>query len=116
MRYLPKSAADRELMLHDIGVGSIDEFFNAIPREYRLNRDLNVPRQMAESEIIDYFRERSQENAAGYAVFLGAGAYHHYPGIVMSEHGLADFLDRVPHASQWRSSSRTRSAGSFNGR
>src|SRR5260370_32853064 len=33
---------------------------------------------MAESEIIDYFRQRADTNAAGYAVFLGAGAYHHY--------------------------------------
>ena len=83
MRYLPKSPADRELMLNEIGVNSIDEFFKAIPGEYRLNRDLKVPRQMAESEIIDYFRERSQENAAGYAVFLGAGAYHHYRPVII---------------------------------
>jgi len=83
MRYLPKSPADRELMLREIGVHSIDEFFQAIPGEYRLNRDLKVPRQMAESEIIDYFRERSQENAAGYSVFLGAGAYHHYRPVII---------------------------------
>src|SRR5579859_3183741 len=83
MRYLPKSPADRELMLREIGVHSIDDFFQAIPGEYRLNRDLNVPRQMAESEIIDYFRDRSQENAAGYAVFLGAGAYHHYRPVII---------------------------------
>ena len=70
-------------MLHEIGVRSIDDFFKAIPGEYRLNRDLNVPKQMAESEIIDYFRERSQENAAGYAVFLGAGAYHHYRPVII---------------------------------
>jgi glycine dehydrogenase subunit 1 len=83
MRYLPKSPADRELMLREIGAHSVDDFFKAIPGEYRLNRDLKVPRQMAESEIIDYFRERSQENAAGYAVFLGAGAYHHYRPVVI---------------------------------
>src|SRR5213595_3466901 len=70
-------------MLREIGVHSVDDFFKAIPTEYRLNRDLKVPRQMAESEIIDYFRERSQENAAGYAVFLGAGAYHHYRPVII---------------------------------
>ena len=62
MRYLPKSPADRETMLREIGVHSVDDFFKAIPAEYRLNRDLNVPRQMAESEIVDWFRERSREN------------------------------------------------------
>jgi len=83
MRYLPKSPADRELMLREIGVDSIDEFFKAIPGEYRLNRDLKIPRQMGESEIIDYFRQRSQENAAGYTIFLGAGAYQHYRPVVI---------------------------------
>jgi len=77
MRYLPKSPADRTQMLREIGCKSIDDLFAPIPAAYRLKRDLKVPRQMAESEIIDYFRERAETNAAGYAVFLGAGAYHH---------------------------------------
>ena len=83
MRYLPKSPTDRQQMLADIGVKSIDKLFAPIPGQYRLSRDLNVPRQMAESEIIDYFRQRSQENAAGYVTFLGAGAYNHYRPVVI---------------------------------
>jgi glycine dehydrogenase subunit 1 len=83
MRYLPKSPADREQMLREIGCKSIDDLFAPIPPEYRLNRDLKVPRQMAESEVIDYFRQRAEANAAGYAVFLGAGAYHHYRPVVI---------------------------------
>ena len=83
MRYLPKSPADREQMMREIGIKSIDELFAPIPAEYRLNRDLKVPRQMAESEIIDYFRGCAETNAAGYAVFLGAGAYHHYRPVVI---------------------------------
>src|SRR6185369_9043930 len=83
MRYLPKSPADREAMLKAIGCKSIDDLFAPIPAEYRLNRDLKVPRQMAESEIIDYFNARADHNAAGYALFLGAGAYHHYRPVVI---------------------------------
>ena len=83
MRYLPKSPADREEMLREIGVASMDELFSHIPSEYRLNRDLKVTRQMAESEIIDYFRARAAESAAGYACFLGAGAYNHYRPVVI---------------------------------
>jgi glycine dehydrogenase subunit 1 len=83
MRYLPKSPADRQQMLRAIGCKSIDDLFAPIPAEYRLNRDLNVPRQMAESEIIDFFRDCAEKNAAGYAVFLGAGAYHHYRPVVV---------------------------------
>jgi glycine dehydrogenase subunit 1 len=83
MRYLPKSPADREAMLKTIGLRAVDELFAPIPAEYRLSRDLKVPRQMAESEIVDYFRERSRENAEGYMSFLGAGAYSHYRPIII---------------------------------
>src|SRR4051794_7759591 len=83
MRYLPKSPADRAQMMREIGCKSIDDLFAPIPAEYRLNRDLKVPRQMAESEIIDYFHARADNAASGYALFLGAGAYHHYRPVVI---------------------------------
>jgi glycine dehydrogenase subunit 1 len=83
MRYLPKSPQDRLAMLKAIGAGSIDDLFAPIPSEYRLTRDLKVPRQMAESEIVDWFRERSRENGDGHATFLGAGAYHHYRPVII---------------------------------
>ena len=56
MRYLPKSPAEREQMLAEIGAASIDELFAVIPAGHRLNRDLNLPHAYAESEIIDYFK------------------------------------------------------------
>ncbi len=83
MRYLPKSPADRAAMLKQIGARSIDDLFAPIPGEYRLNRDLKIPRQMAESEIVDWFRERSRENGDGHATFLGAGAYYHYRPVII---------------------------------
>src|ERR1700745_698901 len=93
MRYLPKSPADRKAMLNTIGVGSIDDLFAPIPAEYLLNRDLKVPRQMAESEIVDWFRERSRENGDGHCTFLGAGAYYHYrPVIIDSLISRGEFL------------------------
>src|SRR5246127_2018289 len=93
MRYLPKSRADREAMLKAIGVRSIDDLFAPIPPEYRLNRDLAIPRQMAESEIVDWFRERSRESGEIQANFLGAGAYYHYrPVIIDSLISRGEFL------------------------
>jgi glycine dehydrogenase subunit 1 len=83
MRYLPKSESDRNTMLAEIGAESIDDLFAAIPAEYRLTRDLKIPRQYAESEIIDYFRDCAAENAQGYVSFLGAGAYSHYRPVVI---------------------------------
>src|SRR5579859_7358981 len=83
MRYLPKSPAERERMLAEIGAAAIDDLFSIIPEEYRLTRDLDVPRQQAESEIVDYFRAAGEKNATGYASFLGAGAYRHYRPVVI---------------------------------
>jgi glycine dehydrogenase subunit 1 len=83
MRYLPKSPGERIEMLQQIGAASIDDLFSTIPQEYRLERDLAVPRQMAESEIVDYFRNAASKNAAGYTSFLGAGAYRHYRPVVI---------------------------------
>ncbi|MFZ1134719.1 MAG: aminomethyl-transferring glycine dehydrogenase subunit GcvPA [Candidatus Korobacteraceae bacterium] len=83
MRYLPKSQSDRETMLSDIGVKSVDDLFAAIPAEYRLAGDLKIPRSYAESEIVEFFRDRAAENGQGYATFLGAGAYSHYRPVVI---------------------------------
>ena len=83
MRYLPKSPADRKAILKAIGARSIDDLFAPIPAQYRLDRDLKVPRQMAESEIVDWFRQRSKENGLEYTSFLGAGAYMHYRPVII---------------------------------
>jgi glycine dehydrogenase subunit 1 len=83
VRYLPKSPQDRKEMLEEIGVASIDALFASIPEEYRLTRDLNIPRQQSESEILDRFKKFAGENAAGYASFLGAGAYRHYRPVII---------------------------------
>src|SRR5208283_3428975 len=83
MRYLPKSPTDRAAMLQAIGIRSVDELFAPIPAEYRLARDLAIPRQMAESEIVDWFKQRAKENGEGYTSFLGAGAYSHYRPVVI---------------------------------
>ena len=83
MRYLPKSPTDRAEMLAEIGVKSIDDLFATIPAEYQLHRDLAIPRQHSESEIVDRFRAFAGNNATGYASFLGAGAYRHYRPVVI---------------------------------
>jgi glycine dehydrogenase subunit 1 len=83
MRYLPKSPAERKEMLAEIGAASIDDLFASIPAEYRLDRDLDVPRQQAESEIVQYFRAAGDRNSTGVASFLGAGAYRHYRPVII---------------------------------
>ncbi len=83
MRYLPKSPSDRVAMLQEIGVSSIDDLFSTIPAEFQLHRDLDIPRQHGESEIIDRFRQFAAKNAIGYTSFLGAGVYRHYRPVLI---------------------------------
>ncbi|MGA7886607.1 MAG: aminomethyl-transferring glycine dehydrogenase subunit GcvPA [Acidobacteriaceae bacterium] len=83
MRYLPKSDAERAAMLREIGASSIDDLFAIIPEEYRLRRDLAIPRQMGEQEIVDHFKAAAAKNANGYASFLGAGVYRHYRPVII---------------------------------
>ncbi len=88
MRYLPKSPQDRIDMLAVIaeitpGVSSIDDLFSTIPAEYQLKRDLAIPRQHGESEIVDAFKDFAGRNATGYTSFLGAGVYRHYKPVLI---------------------------------
>ena len=82
MRYLPKSASERQEMLDAIGVRSAEELFHSIPQEFRLKRALNLPGPLSEAELIQYFRERAAENSVGYTSFLGAGVYNHLRSVV----------------------------------
>ena len=82
MRYLPKSPAERQVMLAKIGVKSIEELFSSIPEAYRLNKPLNLPGPYSEQEVIEYFQARAGENSAGYTSFLGAGVYNHLRSVV----------------------------------
>src|SRR6266853_1405190 len=83
MRYIPNSAADRQQMLAEIGIDSIEQLFSGIPERSRLQRLLHIPKALTEPELIDYFRERAARNAVDYTSFVGAGVYrHHIPIIV----------------------------------
>src|SRR6202165_3181349 len=80
-------------MLSAIGVDSLEELFSNLPAEVRLNRPLAIAPGKSEYEIVDYFRDRGDQNANGYASFLGAGVYHHYrPVLVDTVVSRGEFL------------------------
>ena len=82
MRYLPKSPSERQEMLDAIGVHSVDELFQSIPKNLRLGEPLPLPGALSETEIIQYFQARAAENSLGYSSFLGAGVYQHLRSVV----------------------------------
>lgn len=65
-------------MLATLGVDSIEQLYSHLPKEVLLDRPLAIAPGKSEYEIIDWFRARGDENAVGYACFLGAGVYYHY--------------------------------------
>ncbi|MGA3072536.1 MAG: aminomethyl-transferring glycine dehydrogenase subunit GcvPA [Bryobacteraceae bacterium] len=93
MRYLPKSDSERREMLEACGVESPEDLFAHLPEAVRLKRPLQLPPGISEYEIVDYFRRRGDENANGYASFLGAGVYAHYrPVLVDTVVSRGEFL------------------------
>jgi glycine cleavage system P protein (glycine dehydrogenase) subunit 1 len=85
MRYIPNTDADRQVMLEAIGLPAVEDLFSGIPDGLRFAGPLNIPKALAEQEVLRHMRTLAGHNAnvEDYAAFLGAGAYHHFiPSIV----------------------------------
>ncbi len=82
MPYIPHTAEDVRAMLDRIGVGSIDDLFDEIPRELRVDSLPGVPEPLSEMEISRLAAGRAAGD--GHPLnFIGAGAYeHHIPAPV----------------------------------
>ena len=92
-------------MLKEIGATSIDDLFSTVPEQFRLTRDLDIPRQHGEQEVIEAFKAFAAQNATGYSSFLGAGAYRHYRPVlidVLSQRGefLTSYTPYQPEIAQ----------------
>ncbi|MEW8958788.1 MAG: aminomethyl-transferring glycine dehydrogenase subunit GcvPA [Moorella sp. (in: firmicutes)] len=82
MTYIPTTAAERRQMLAACGADRMEELFNDIPSAVRLGRELNLPRPMAEGEVLRHMEELAGKNKR-LVSFLGAGAYEHFiPSVV----------------------------------
>ncbi|WP_028992094.1 aminomethyl-transferring glycine dehydrogenase subunit GcvPA [Thermoanaerobacter thermocopriae] len=83
--YLPISSHDEKEMLTSIGKSSVEELFENIPKEVRLNRSLNLAKPMSEIELKRHIKRYAEQNRnlEELISFLGAGVYDHYiPSIV----------------------------------
>ena len=92
--YLPHTEADRQTMLSAIGVESVEDLFVDIPKNLRLDRSLDLPQALAESELVSKLQHLAalNSNMAEYTCFLGAGAYDHYiPSTVGYVTGRSEF-------------------------
>ncbi|HWG30308.1 MAG TPA: aminomethyl-transferring glycine dehydrogenase subunit GcvPA [Steroidobacteraceae bacterium] len=82
MAFIPHTSADVQEMLAAIGVSSIEQLFEEIPKELRARAMRGVPSQLNEMEIGRLMSERARMDGRPLC-FIGAGAYeHHIPSAV----------------------------------
>jgi len=93
--FLSLTDSDRAEMLAAIGVGSIEELFEQIPKGVRLGRKLDLEPALSEAELMRHLEELAARNVHTGAElsFLGAGIYDHYvPAVVDAILSRGEFL------------------------
>ena len=82
MPFIPHTDKDTAEMLAAIGAESIDDLFDEIPAELRIDNLDGIPDALSEMQISRLMRERAAMDGAP-ACFIGGGAYeHHIPAAV----------------------------------
>lgn len=84
MSYIPHTETERQQMLAAIGVTTIEDLFEAVPASHRFPA-LDLPGPMSEMEVAAEMAALAEanEHAGDFALFRGAGAYHHFiPSVV----------------------------------
>ena len=85
MPYIYNTPQDQQDMLEAIGVSAIEELFDQIPPEVRLERPLDLAPAHCEMELSQHLSNLASQNlhAANSVCFLGGGSYDHFvPAVV----------------------------------
>jgi glycine dehydrogenase subunit 1 len=75
MDFIPTNDADKQNMLNQIGVKSVDDLIQTL--KPRLQDKLDLSRPLSELELVNQLRFLSQKNKL-LKYFIGAGSYNHY--------------------------------------
>ena len=93
--YNVHTRSDILAMLETMGLLSVDQLFDDIPAQVRLQRELELPAPLGEWELQRDVREMAALNlgSTSHVCFLGAGAYDHYiPAVVDAIASRGEFL------------------------
>jgi glycine dehydrogenase subunit 1 len=93
--YTSATDRDREEMLAEIGVSSIDDLFADVPAGMRLDRALALGEGLSEQEVFEELRALAARNVStdDELSFLGAGMYDHYiPALIDSITQRSEYL------------------------
>jgi glycine dehydrogenase subunit 1 len=94
VRFAPHTDDDVREMLDALGLSGLDDLFDQIPPEVRLDRPLDLPDGVSEMELLaDMAALASRDRSAEDLVcFAGGGAYDHYvPSVVWALAGRSEF-------------------------
>src|SRR3954465_1663443 len=94
-RYTSATDQDRRDMLARIGVGSVEDLFEAIPSKLRLRDPLNLPEGMSEQDVYEHLASFAKRNrhADEEVTFVGAGMYDHYqPALIDTLISRSEFI------------------------
>ena len=92
MRYIPNSPADRQAMLAEIGVDSIEQLFSGIPEKLRLRRLLDIPKALSEPELLGVLPATGSTEFRRTRDVYRSG---NLPALHSDHHRCADFALRV---------------------
>lgn len=86
-RFLPTTNNDKQNLLTQCGVNSIEDLLKGIPEEIQFKNTLNLGQPLSEYEIKQKLssilkKSRNKQNALS---FLGAGVYDHYAPAVINQ-------------------------------
>ena len=93
--YNVHTKGDIQKMLSTMGLTSVEQLFEDVPINVRLNRDLDLPVTLSEWELMRDVRAMSALNSSSltHKCFLGGGAYEHYiPAVVDAIVSRGEFL------------------------
>ncbi len=92
--FIPHTESETREMLKELDLGSIEDLFIDVPKEYRFP-NLDLPPALSEMEAFSMVQAISQSNESTQDLicFLGAGAYNHYiPAVVDSVISRGEFF------------------------
>ena len=91
--YVPSTPAERQEMLHAIGLSDYQQLYRDVPESMYLDHPLDIPAGMSELEVGKAVSAMAAKNRVFPVVLRGAGAYDHYiPSIVKYIPAKEEFL------------------------
>src|SRR5262245_13816994 len=80
MRYTPHTQADQQRMLRAIGLASMEELYQHVPRSLRERARIDLPDGVSELAVRRRLAALAQKNAnaENWSLFLGGGIYQHF--------------------------------------